>query len=83
MKIVAYCIDRRIYLNLFKSTQNAAGLKVLKPAANGRYLRINVSLSVAACSQNKKSASGTKPYIVVFVVVASTVYRIISVDQQR
>ena len=27
-----------VYLNLFKSTQSAAGLKVLKPAANGRYL---------------------------------------------
>ena len=33
-----YYIDRRIYLNLSKSTQRVAGLKVLKPAANGRYL---------------------------------------------
>ena len=35
---ILYCIDRRIYLNLFKPTQSAAGLKALKPAANGRYL---------------------------------------------
>ena len=35
--IVLYCIDRRIYLNLSKSTQSAAGLKSLEPAANGRY----------------------------------------------
>ena len=28
-----YYIDRRIYLNISKSTQSAAGLKVLKPAA--------------------------------------------------
>ena len=34
-------IDRRIYLNLSKSTESSAGLKALKPAANGRYL-INV-----------------------------------------
>ena len=33
-----YCIDRCIYLNLFKSTHSAARLKTLKPAANGRYL---------------------------------------------
>ena len=35
-----YCIvfHRRIYLNLFKSTPSAAGLKALKPAASGRYL---------------------------------------------
>ena len=32
-----YCIDRSIYLNLSKSTQSAAWLKALKPAANGRY----------------------------------------------
>ena len=36
--IILYCIDRHIYFNLFKSTQSAAGLKALKPAANGRYL---------------------------------------------
>ena len=35
--IVLYCIDRHVYLNLFKSTQSA-GMKALKPAANGRYL---------------------------------------------
>ena len=34
--IVLYCINRRIYLNLLKSTQSAAGLKALKPAANER-----------------------------------------------
>ena len=28
----------RIYHNLFKSNQRAAGLKAFKPAANGRYL---------------------------------------------
>ena len=33
-----YYIDRRIYLNFSKLTQNAAGLKALKPAVNGRYL---------------------------------------------
>ena len=33
-----YYIDKRIYLNLSKSTQSAAGLKALKSAANGRYL---------------------------------------------
>ena len=33
-----HCIDRRIHLSLSKSTQSAAGLKPLKPAANGRYL---------------------------------------------
>ena len=27
-----------IYLNLTESIQSAAGLKLLKPAANGRYL---------------------------------------------
>ena len=32
-----HCIDRRIYLNLSRSTQSAAGLNSLKPAANGRY----------------------------------------------
>ena len=32
-----YCIERRIYFNLSKSTQSAAGLKALKPAANSRY----------------------------------------------
>ena len=32
-----YYIDRRIYLNLYKSTQSAAGPKALQPAANGRY----------------------------------------------
>ena len=31
-------IDRFIYLNLFKSTESATGLKALKPAANGSYL---------------------------------------------
>ena len=36
--LLLYCIDRCIYLNLSKSTRNAAGLKALKPAANGRYL---------------------------------------------
>ena len=35
--IVLYCI-KRIYLNLFKSNQSTAGLKALKPAANGCYL---------------------------------------------
>ena len=35
-----YCIDRRIYLNLFKSAQSAAGLKALKPEANRRYLSV-------------------------------------------
>ena len=34
-----FCIDKRIYLNLSKSTQSAAGLKASKPAAKGRYLR--------------------------------------------
>ena len=38
-----YYIDRRIYLNLSKSTQSVAGLKTLKPAANGRYW-INVKI---------------------------------------
>ena len=33
-----YCIDRRFYLDLPKLTQSIAGLKALKPAANGRYL---------------------------------------------
>ena len=33
-----YCFERRIYLNLSKSTQSAAGLKVLNHDANGRYL---------------------------------------------
>ena len=33
-----YCIDSCIYLHLSKSTQSAAGLKALKPAANERYL---------------------------------------------
>ena len=33
-----YYFNRRIYLNLSKSTQSAAGLKALKPAVNGRYL---------------------------------------------
>ena len=32
------CIDERIYLNLSKSVQSPAGLKTLKPAANGRFL---------------------------------------------
>ena len=31
-----YCFERRIYHNLSKSIQIAAGLKPLKPAANGR-----------------------------------------------
>ena len=31
-------LDRHIYLNLSESTQSTAGLKALKPAANGRYL---------------------------------------------
>ena len=36
---ILYCIDRRVYLNLFKSTQSAAGpgMKALKPAANDLY----------------------------------------------
>ena len=29
--------DRRMYLNLSKSIQSTAGLRALKPAANGRY----------------------------------------------
>ena len=33
-----YDIDRRIYLNLSKSTQSTARLKASKPAANGSYL---------------------------------------------
>ena len=33
-----YCIDRRIYLDLFNSSQSSTGLKALKPAANGRSL---------------------------------------------
>ena len=33
-----YCIDGRIYLNLCKYIQSAAGLKALKSADNGRYL---------------------------------------------
>ena len=33
-----YYYNRRIYLNLSKPTQSAAGLKSLKPAAHGRYL---------------------------------------------
>ena len=33
-----YCLDRRIYLTLSKSTQSTAGLKALKSAADGRYL---------------------------------------------
>ena len=33
-----YRIDRRIYLNIFKSTQSAARPKTVKPAANGRDL---------------------------------------------
>ena len=33
-----YYIDGRIYFNLSKLTQSAAGLKALKPAANGCYL---------------------------------------------
>ena len=41
MKDYYYYIDRRIYLNLSKSTQSAAGLKALKPAANGHYLICN------------------------------------------
>ena len=32
------CIDRRMYPNVSQSTQSAAGLKTLKPAASGRYL---------------------------------------------
>ena len=32
-----YYTDRRIHLNLSKSTQSAVGLKALKPAANGCY----------------------------------------------
>ena len=36
--IVLIMIDRHIYLNLSRSTQSAAQLKSLKPAANGRYL---------------------------------------------
>ena len=47
--IALYCIDRRIYLNLFKSTQSSAGLKALKPAANGRYLLCKSS--VRQCSE--------------------------------
>ena len=38
------CIDRRIYLNLSKSTQSATGLNALKPAANGRYLMLVVAV---------------------------------------
>ena len=38
-----YCTDRRIYLNLSKSTRSAVGLKALNPAANGCYL-INVQI---------------------------------------
>ena len=40
--IILYCIDRRIDLNLSKSTQSAAGLKALKPAANGRLLNLQI-----------------------------------------
>ena len=36
---IYYYNDRwRIYLNLFKWSQSAAGVKALKPAANGHYL---------------------------------------------
>ena len=34
-----YCIDRRVYLNLFQiDSKRRMGMKALKPAANGRYL---------------------------------------------
>ena len=33
---IVVIIDERIYLNLSKSIESAAGLTVLKPAANGR-----------------------------------------------
>ena len=36
--IIIIIFDKRIYINLFKSTQSAAELKDLKPAVNGRYL---------------------------------------------
>ena len=37
--IVLYCIHRRVYLNLFKSTQKRRmGMKASKPAANERAL---------------------------------------------
>ena len=36
IELITIIIDRRIYLNLFKLIQSAAGLKALKPAANGR-----------------------------------------------
>ena len=37
-----YYIDRHIYLHLSKSIQSAAGLKDLKPAANGWYLNVQI-----------------------------------------
>ena len=36
-----YHIHGRIYLNLSRSIQSAAGLKDVTPAANGRYLMRN------------------------------------------
>ena len=36
--IIIIYIDRRIYLSLANQIKSPAGLKALKPAANGRYL---------------------------------------------
>ena len=37
-KLLLLLLCWRIYLNLSKSNQRAAGLKAVKPAANGHYL---------------------------------------------
>ena len=48
-----YYMDGRIYLNLSKCIQSAAGLKALRPATNGRYLMCKTLPYYFACTVQK------------------------------